>query len=216
MGRLSPVVHAAHHDNGPASGTNTFADATEGAQPTTPRSSTYCASNSYANSKGGAVAGKDRTGTSSKGGASYKGSLCARVRQASTSRSTAYCPPHPIAAGRRTTSKGGRQGTHRNTDAVMNATRWPQSNLRPLLRIPSCDSSGNDHAPGHQAAQMGGATTAYAVGATTAYAVGAATATSFTSHANRDPSASSKPPVSHGPTPPSRLPHDRQRNGKGS
>ena len=173
-----------------------------------PRSSAYCASNPYANSKGGLAAGKDPTVSRSKCGASSNGAFYARGRQVSTSRYAAYRSLHLIADGWRTTSKGGRHGTHRNPDAFTNATGWPQSNLRPLLCIPSRNSRGNGHAPGHQAAQMGGATTAYAVVA--------ATATSFTSHANRNPSASSKPPVSHGPTPPSRLPHDRQRNGQGS
>ena len=67
--------HAAHRNNGPTSGTNTFINATEDAQPTAPRSSAYCTSNPYANSKGGAAAGKDPTGTSSKGGASSKGAF---------------------------------------------------------------------------------------------------------------------------------------------
>ena len=173
-----------------------------------PRSSTYCAYNPYSNSKGGSTAGKDPTGVSFKGGASFKGAFCARGRQASTSRSAAYRPPHPIADGRPTTSKGGLHGTHRNTEVITNATGWPQSNLCPLLRIPSRDSSGNGHAPGHQAAQTGGVTTSYVVGA--------ATATSFTTDANREPSAIGNPPVYHVPTAPSCIHHDRRRNGQGS
>ena len=74
----------------------------------TPRSSAYCASDPYANSKGGATAGKDPTGASSKGGASSKSDFRARGCQASTSRFAACLPPHPVAARRRTTSKGGR------------------------------------------------------------------------------------------------------------
>ena len=152
--------------------------------------------------------GKDPNGASSKCDASSKGAFCARGRQASTSRFAACRPPHPVAAGRRTASKSGRHGTHRDTNAVTNETSWPQGNLCPRLRLSRRDRRGNGHKPCHQAASTCGTTTAYAKGATTA--------TSFTAGAGREPSARGKPSVSQGPPPPPRLPRDRRRNGQGS